>query len=46
MILRSLGDNAGARAAFERGLKIMREHYPKDHPLIRKTRGYLESLEN
>jgi len=44
LVLKALGDHAGARAAYERALKILEMYFSSDHPNIRIVRGNLESL--
>jgi hypothetical protein len=39
-----LGDHTGAKAAYERALKIFEKFLPADHPNIRIVKGNLESL--
>jgi Flp pilus assembly protein TadD len=45
MVLQYLGDLAGARAAYERALRIFEEFLPPEHPSIRTVRGNLEGLD-
>ena len=44
-MLKDLGDHAGARAAYERALKIFRQFLPEGHPNIKVVEGNLRSLE-
>jgi tetratricopeptide (TPR) repeat protein len=43
-VLQDLGDHAGAKAAFERALRIFEHFLGPDHPSTRVVRGNLESL--
>jgi len=43
-VLKALGDLAGAKAAYERALRIFRQFLPPGHPNIEIVRGNLESL--
>jgi len=45
LVLQDLGELAGARAAFERALRIFEKSLPPEHPYIRGVRGNLEVLE-
>ncbi len=43
-MLKDLGDLAGARAAFERALRIFEKFLPADHPKIAMARKNLRSV--
>jgi hypothetical protein len=43
-VLQSLGDLPGARAAYERALKIFKKFLPEGHPHIGIVQGNLDSL--
>ena len=43
-VLKDLGDLDGARAAFERALRILRQCLPPEHPNIRIVEGHLQAL--
>jgi len=44
-VLQDLGDLAGARAAFERALRIKRKFFLDDHPSIQITLNNLAALD-
>jgi hypothetical protein len=45
MLLKDLGDLAGARKCLERALKIFTQFLPENHPNIKMVRGNLEGVE-